>query len=191
MNAIVKFLGISFPAIGALSMFSPVASAADSGPYVGAGLGYVVQTDYLPFSPPPLFDEKSTQWRVFGGYRVGLVPIFDFAAEVGYRDTGTASSTTVLPGSLVEYQTKGFDAAVLAIFPVLGADVFGKVGVMKYDLDKVRNGGKASFDGTAPLYGLGVGFRVLSFGVRIEYERVEVEQLKHLDGITVSGTYRF
>jgi hypothetical protein len=91
----------------------------------------------------------------------------------------------------VEYQTKGFDAAVLAIFPVLGADVFGKVGVMKYDLDKARNGGKASFDGTAPLYGLGVGFRVLNFGVRIEYERVEIEQLKHLDGITVSGTYRF
>jgi hypothetical protein len=41
------------------------------------------------------------------------------------------------------------------------------------------------------MYGVGVGFRVWRFGVRLEYERFDVDQLKGLDGAMLSGTFRF
>lgn len=165
------------------------AQAADGGLYAGLGMGRMTTTDYLPPARLDLFDETANQWRIFGGYRTGIVPILDFAAEVGYRNVGAASAT--INGNTGEYKTKGLDAAVLAIFPFLGADLFGKVGVMQYDLDRTVNGTRTSFDGTAPLYGVGVGFRVWRVGIRLEYERAEVDELKMLTGATASVQFRF
>lgn len=163
--------------------------AADGGLYAGLGWGRATTTDYLPPARVNLFDETANQWRIFGGYRTGIIPILDFAAEVGYRNVSAANAT--INGNTAEYKTKGVDAAVLAIFPFLGADLFGKVGVMRYDLDRTVNGTRASFDGSAPLYGVGIGFRVWRLGVRLEYEKMDVDELKLFSGATASVQYRF
>jgi len=165
------------------------ALAADSGFYAGIGAGQMTTTDYLPPARTELLDDTTNQWRVFGGYRLGIVPILDFAAEVGYRKLGPA--TLNINGNTAEYKTKGADASVLAIFPFLGADLFGRLGVMQYDLDRTVNGTRASFSGSAPLYGLGVGFRVWRLGVRLEYERLDMDEVKHIDGANLSVIYRF
>jgi opacity protein-like surface antigen len=180
---------VSLACAAALATAMPAAQAADGGLYAGLGMGRMTTTDYLPPARIDLFDETANQWRIFGGYRTGIVPILDFAAEVGYRNVGSASAT--INGNTAEYKTKGLDAAVLGIFPFLGADLFGKVGVMQYDLDRTVNGARSSFSGTAPLYGIGVGFRVWRVGVRLEYERFEVDELKLLSGATASVTFRF
>jgi hypothetical protein len=176
-------------AVLALSSFASVAHAADQGFYAGLGTGQMVTTDYVTPGGNGLFDEKSTPWRGFVGYRLGLIPLLDFAAEGGYRSFGSASAT--VGGVSSEYKTKGFDGALLAIFPFLGADVFAKVGVLQYDLDRRWGASTTSYSGTAPMYGVGVGFRVWRFGVRLEYERFDVDQLKGLDGAMLSGTFRF
>lgn len=165
------------------------AHAADQGLYAGLGVGQMVTTDYVVPGGNGLFDEKSTAWRAFGGYRLGLIPILDFAAEAGYRSFGSASAT--IGGVPSEYKTKGFDAALLAIFPFLGADVFAKAGVLRYDLDRRWGASTTSYSGTAPLFGVGVGFRVWQLGVRLEYERFDVDELKGLDGAMLSATFRF
>ncbi|MCA3130693.1 MAG: outer membrane beta-barrel protein [Betaproteobacteria bacterium] len=163
--------------------------AADQGFYVGLGTGQMVTADYVTPGASALFDEKSTPWRGFVGYRLGLIPILDFALEGGYRSFGTAKAT--VGGVASEYKTSGFDGALLAIFPLLGFDLFGKAGVLRYDLDRNWGGNTSSFNGTAPMYGVGAGFRVWRVGVRVEYERFEVDQLKGLDGAMVSATFRF
>lgn len=163
--------------------------AADQGFYVGLGTGQMVTTDYVEPAGRGLFDEKTTPWRGFVGYRFGLIPILDFALEGGYRSVGTASAT--VNGMASQYKIKGLDGAVLAIFPFLGVDVFGKAGVMRYDLDRTWGGITTSFSDTAPMYGVGAGFRVWRLGVRVEYERFNVDQLKGLDGAMVSATFRF
>lgn len=173
----------------ALTALSPAVQAADQGFYVGLGAGQTVISDNVTPAGSALFDEKSTSWRGFAGYRLGLIPILDFAVEGGYRTFGTANAT--VGGVAAEYKASGFDGALLAIFPFLGFDLFGKAGVLRYDLDRNWGGSTASFSGTAPMFGVGAGFRVWRLGVRLEYERFDVDQLKGLDGAMLSGTFRF
>ena len=164
------------------------AQAADTGFYAGAGVGRVVITDRLT-AGGDLFDQSTTPWRAFGGFRLGFLPLLDFAAEVGYRDTRQAEATVGAVSA--QYRTRGADASVLAIFPFMGADLYARAGLVQYDLEKVQNATRTSFDGAAPLYGLGVGFRILNLGVRVEYERIRVNELRSLDGVMVSGTLGF
>lgn len=184
---IARFASLALAA--ALAATISPAQAADGGLYAGLGWGRATTTDYLPPARIDLFDETSNQWRIFGGYRTGIIPILDFAAEVGYRNVGAANAT--INGNTAEYKTKGVDAAVFAIFPVLGVDLFGKLGVLRYDLDRTVNGTRASFNGTAPMYGIGVGFRVWRLGVRVELESFDVDELKLFGGATASAIYRF
>jgi hypothetical protein len=163
--------------------------AADQGFYVGLGTGQMVTSDHVTPGANALFDEKSTPWRGFVGYRLGLIPIFDFALEGGYRSFGAAKAT--VGGIASEYKTSGFDGALLAIFPVLGFDLFGKAGVLRYDLDRTWGGSTTSYSGTAPMYGAGLGFRVWRLGVRLEYERFDIDQLRGLDGAMLSAVFRF
>lgn len=174
---------------GALALMATASQAADQGFYVGVGTGQAKVEDQPSQLGGPTFDESSTPYRVFGGYRLGVIPLLDFAAEIGYRDLGKAEGT--IAGSTVKYQAKGADGAILAIFPLLGFDLFGKVGLMQYDLDKTFNGATTGYSGTAPLYGVGVGFRIWRLGIRAEYERIDIDELKSLDVGMVSATFRF
>lgn len=173
----------------AASIIPAAAHAADQGFYVGLGTGQMVTSDPVAAGGGALLDERSTSWRGFAGYRLGLIPILDFAAEAGYRSFGSAKAT--VGGVDAEYKTSGFDGALFAIFPLLGFDLFGKAGVLRYDLDRNWGGSTSSFSGTAPMYGVGAGFRVWRLGVRVEYERFDIDQLKGLDGATLSATFRF
>lgn len=174
---------------GALMCGTAATHAADSGFYIGAGTGQQTTTDNPQQLGGQSFDESSTPWRAFAGYRLGLIPIFDFAAEIGYRDIGKASAN--VGGTNTEYQMTGADAALLVIFPILGFDIFGKGGVIQYDLDKSFNGATSNFSGTAPMYGAGVGFRFWRLGIRAEYEYLDIDELSSAHVGMVSATFRF
>jgi OOP family OmpA-OmpF porin len=174
---------------GALAFAMASAQAADEGFYVGVGTGQAQIKDNPSELGGARFDETGTPYRVFGGYRLGAIPLLDFAAEIGYRDLGDAEGT--VNGTAARYTIKGPDAAVLAIFPFLGFDIFGKVGVMQYDLDKTIAGATTGGTGTAPIYGAGVGFRFWRLGVRAEYERIDIDKVDTVDVGMVSVTFRF
>jgi hypothetical protein len=127
--------------------------------------------------------------RAFAGYRLGAIPILDFAGEIGYRDMGKASGN--VGGTTVDYSLKGVDASSLAIFPFLGFDFFGKAGMLQYDLDKNFGGAVGGFSGTAPIYGAGVGFRIWRLGIRAEYEYLDVDEVSSSQAGMVSVTFRF
>ncbi len=174
---------------GTLALLATASQAADQGFYVGLGAGQAKLEDQPAQLGGQTFDESSSPYRVFGGYRLGAIPLFDFAAEVGYRDFGKADSN--VGGTGVQYKLKGADAAILAIFPILGFDLFGKAGLMHYDLDKTFAGVTTGQSGTAPLYGAGVGFRFWRLGIRAEYERIDIDELKSTDVGMVSVFFRF
>lgn len=174
---------------GALALLTVSAQAADEGFYVGLGTGQAQVKDEPSQFPGQGFNENSTPYRVFGGYRLGLIPILDFAAELGYRDLGEAEGNVA--GTSAQYKIKGGDASLLAIFPILGFDLFGKVGLMQFDLDKTFAGATTGYSGTAPIYGVGAGFRIWRFGIRAEYERIDIDDLKSVDVGMLSATFRF
>jgi hypothetical protein len=165
------------------------AQAGESGFYIGAGVGQAQYSDNPPQTSGQQVSENSTPYRAFGGYRIGVIPILDFAGEIGYSNLGTASGTTA--GVTTDYKAQGADASVLVIFPILLFDLYGRLGVMQYDLDRTFNGATTSNKGTAGLYGLGVGARFGPIGVRLEYNRIDIQELNNVDVGMASVYFQF
>jgi hypothetical protein len=166
-------------ALGVASLLLALpAQAADSGIYLGAGVGQAQMKDQS-------FSESSTPFRGFAGYRFGIIPLIDLAAEIGYMDLGKAE------GSGGSVKAHGADASALLIFPITIFDLYGRLGVMQVNLDKTLNGVSTSSSGTAGVYGLGVGVRLGPLGVRAEYNRIDIKDLHSTDVGMLSAYFQF
>ena len=168
------------------------ASAADSGFYIGAGVG---QTSIKDDAPNPngsgtiAFDGNSTAYKGFAGYRLTALPLLDLAAEAGYIYFGNPSRS--IQGQNVQYKLQGATAAGLLILPFGPVDFFGKAGALYSTLDKSIGGTSSSKTGTNAFYGAGVGFRVWKVGIRAEYEYFEVSNINRAQMYSVSGVFQF
>jgi hypothetical protein len=180
---IVAALGITFV------LLAGPAQAADSGFYVGAGIGEAKISDDSSQPSGQNFDESSTPYRAFAGYRFGVIPIIDLAAEIGYMDLGKAEGT--VGGTTAQYKAQGADGSLLVIFPITIFDLYGRVGVFQAKLDKTFNGTTTSSAGTAGVYGAGVGVRFWRLGVRAEYDRIDIKDLKSVDVGMASIYFQF
>jgi hypothetical protein len=164
-----------FAVLAALAVLaSPAWAAPDgSGFYVGAGIG---ASDLSSGG----FSGNDFAFKVFGGY--------DFMKYVGveaaYMDGGSPSDHGV------GVDVSGWDLAVRGILP-LGdrGEVFAKVGWVWWDL---KADGFGSDSGNDLMYGVGGGFRFTDqFGMRAEWERMDIEHTDSADLWTVSGYWKF
>lgn len=180
MQYLTKFISVVF-----LSAAVPLTTAHAGGVYLGGGIGQAAIEDAPGTPSGAAFDETDTAYKVFGGYRFDLLPIVSLSAEVGYRDLGKPNTTGR------EYQVSGLDYAALAGIGLGPVEVFARLGGMNYDLEKTAGSVKREFDGTAPVYGVGVRFSLLGLGVRTEYEKIDIDELDNADMISVSAFYEF
>jgi OmpA-OmpF porin, OOP family len=161
--------------LAALALLASPAFAAPegSGFYVGAGIG---ASDLSAGG----FSGNDFAFKVFGGY--------DFMKYVGveaaYMDGGSPSD------SGLDVDVTGWDLAARGILPVgERGEVFAKVGWVWWDLDA---GYLGSDDGNDLMYGIGGGFRFTDqFGLRAEWERLDIEDTDSADLWTVSGYWKF
>jgi hypothetical protein len=172
------------------ALLAPAAVLADSGVYIGGGVGSA-KIDDGAGDPAAVgdFSKSANAWKAFVGYNFDALPLIKFAAEAGYRDLGKPSAT--VSGVPVEYSVKGFDAGVMAGVGLGPVDLFAKVGGMQYDLRKTIGGVNHDYDGTAPLYGIGAWLSLGSIGLRAEYEKIDINELKDVEMISVSAFYKF
>ena len=143
----------------------PVAALADSGFYVGAAAGGATQD--IEIGGPPEIEEDDTAFKVFGGYKFDM-SIVDLGVELGYVDFGEAEINTNA-GELV-FDPTGINLWGVAGFEVGPVDLFGKLGVIAWDVETTTFTGKSSDDGTAFGFGLGAGFNIGRVQIRGEYE---------------------
>jgi hypothetical protein len=169
-------------ALCALLAFSSVQAA---GPYLGGGITAAMLQDDDSTPGGGDFDESDTGYKVFGGYRFDWLPIVSLSAELGYRDLGTPA------GSSAEYEIDGFDYSALAGLGLGPVEVFGRLGGMRYDLVKNSGGALGKFDGTAPVYGVGLRFALFGLGVRAEYEMIDIDEMDRVDMVSLSLLYEF
>jgi len=186
MNTCNRIVALGFALV--LLLAGP-AQAADSGFYLGAGVGQSQWTDQPSQTAGQQVSENSTSYRGFAGYRFGIIPLLDLAAEIGYMDLSKAEGT--VGGTNVQYKAQGADASLLVILPITLFDMYARLGAMSVKLDKTFNGTTSSSTGTSGMYGLGVGFRLWKIGVRAEYDRIDVKDLKSLDVAMVSAYFQF
>lgn len=159
----------------AIVMFSGGrAQAAATGLYLGGSLGQATLEDDLSATLDS-FKENDTSYKLFGGFRFGLLPVLDIAAEGSYRDFGSPSEK--IGGQKFEIEVTGYDLSALVIFPIGPIDIYLKGGGLRYSLDASFAGLKDSEDGNAAIYGTGIGARFWKLGFRAEYEMVDIDEL--------------
>lgn len=158
--------------------------AADSGFYLGGGIGAATIED-----DPPAFediDESDAAWKVYAGYRFGgFIPLLDIAGEITYRDMGNPDGTGF------EYDASGYDASALGIVTLGPIDLFARLGIGNYSIDRRIDGTRRDEDGSGTLFGLGAGFRIFKVNVRAEWERIDADGTDNIDMFTLNAYWRF
>lgn len=152
-------------------MCSALPAHADSGLYIGVGAGgATVEADLGPAAFPGLpssFDEDDTATKLFVGYNFDL-PAIDLAIEGGYVDFGEPEIDLNVGPLLVE--TSGFNLWGIAALDAGLVDIYGKLGLLAWDVDAAFQGSSISDDGSDLGYGAGLRFNVGSLQIRGEYE---------------------
>jgi opacity protein-like surface antigen len=166
---------------------SAAAQAADNGIYLGAGVGRAtVEIDNIS-SGALDFDGDDTGYKIIAGIR----PLDWLAIEANYVNFGEPDDS---PGG-VRLRTKGdgLGAYALGLFAVGPVDLFAKAGVVRWnsELRHPQLGRLDDDDGTDFAYGVGVQFRLLSLGVRGEYEVFDIDGVDKANMISLSVTYTF
>jgi opacity protein-like surface antigen len=167
----------------------PLSVLADSGVYIGGGIGMAELEDSTGNPGGVDFKEQDTAWKGFVGYHFDAIPLIKLGAEVGYRDLGNPSGS--FNGIPVEYKLHGIDYSVLAGVGLGPVDVMARFGGMNYKLEKNVGGVSNSYDGNAPLYGVGAWFTVFGVGVRAEYELIDIDELDNAHMVSVSAFFKF
>ena len=175
--------------LAAFTLAIALPAHADSGVYLGGGITRTNIHD-SPGNPGGMaFDENALGGKLFAGYKLDLIPLFKFAAEAGYREAGQGTSSPAAGD--VKYRIHGFDYAVLAGVGLGPVDLMGRVGGMNYRLEKNITGVPRNFDGTAPVYGVGLWFTLFGVGLRAEYERIQIDELDKTGVTSLSMFYQF
>lgn len=182
------------PALALAAALPLAAGAAESGLYVGVGSGQAeIHEESAAPGGPVDFTARNPLYRGFIGYRLsGLrspIPFLDLAGEAGYVDYGRSSQTA--QGQNVQLHLHGLFASALLIFPISIVDLYARGGVLNWYSYKNIGGASSDKSGSNALYGGGIGLRIGKIGLRSEYERVDVSDLKRVEAYTVSVVIQF
>ncbi|MBN7796837.1 outer membrane beta-barrel protein [Parahaliea mediterranea] len=182
---------VAIAALAGVALASP-SLAEDTGFYVGGSVGYAylqgdggTKIEDQDFE----FDDDDVGYKVFAGWQV----LSFLAVEGGYVDFGEVKDTTPLTRTRIA--TDGWSAFAVGNLPLGFIDLFGKVGVIRYDADLDFDGSNSSFkdseSGTDAAYGLGAAIELGSFAIRGEWEYFDVDGLDDLSMFSVGATYQF
>lgn len=187
---------------GVLSMASVAAQAADNGIYVGAGIGNASIEQRKDF-----VDDIDTTRVEFDsddmGYKllIGVRPLDWLGVEGTYTNFGnqedTLRRTLASTGTTVsqdgEFQGYGLSGFLVGYVPIGPVDLFGKAGLVSWDT-KTKVTDEATWlrnDGNDLAYGVGVQFRLLSLGLRAEYEIFDLDGIEDANFLSIGVTYTF
>ena len=162
------------------------AQAAD-GVYVGASVGKGNLNDI--YGSGFNLDSNQVSWKVIAGFR----PIDFFAVEANYIDIGSERKPFGL--GTVDADAKAFAAYGIGFLPIPYFDVFGKVGVARWQLrgDAASEGQLFAFDdhGTQFAYGAGAQANWGPFSARFEYDGFRVRNTDGLNMYSIGAIWTF
>jgi len=181
-------VGVSLAAL-ALGSGPALADEHNTGFYLGAALGdFSADLDRPGNLPDAHLDfQNEDADRVFGGWRFNRY----LAVQVDWTDFGRGSSGPPLLG--ISADSDALSPAVIGTLPVGPVELFGKAGVMHYNV-RVDNASGRVLDDTGhdPVYGVGVGFTVLKrLNLNAEYERVHMAEFNNANAVWLNASWRF
>jgi Outer membrane protein beta-barrel domain len=182
---------VAFNSIAALALFGAATVHAESQPgfYAGAGIGQAsLEADDVGF------DANDTAFKVFGGYSFND----HFAVELTYLDGGAPDESFdfgIGTPVTVEADITAFGVSAVGRLPINDTfAIFGKLGYASYDVELTgRAGGFSTTEDASDedlSYGIGLALSFGAFGLRAEYEAVDVSD-GAFNVLSVSGLFKF
>ncbi|MGC3962956.1 MAG: porin family protein [Rhodocyclaceae bacterium] len=137
------------------------AMAAEPGFYVGANVGAAKQD----VNSDGHYKDTPATYGVYGGYNFDK----NFGVEIGYQDLGGISATKA-NGDTAKARTNAYSADFVARLPLTDRlDVYGKLGVVRYDRSYSGLDSASSDTGTGGKVAIGTEYSVTkNFGLRAE-----------------------
>jgi OOP family OmpA-OmpF porin len=154
----------------------------NEGFYLGYGLGEFSSDVDLETVDDVDLDSDDAQ-KIFGGWRFNQF----FAVNLDYTDFGDSR------GALgVSSDTEGLTPGIIGTIPLGPIELFGKVGVMFYDVTVDGGGPLVDSSGEDAVLGLGIGATFFErFNITGEYERVDIENLDDAEAVWLTASWRF
>lgn len=177
----------SFMAAAFALIAAPAFGDENSGLYFGAGLGdYSSEID--DFGDADIdFDEDSDASKLFAGWRFNRF----VGVQLDYVDFGDSSSAFDLLE--IESETRGIAPSVVGTLPLGPVELFGKAGVLFYDLELTSDGDELLDEsGEDVVYGAGIGITLLErLALRAEYEIVGIDEVDDAEAVWLTAAWRF
>jgi hypothetical protein len=164
--------------LATLAVFAVTPASADTGFYLGGSLGTASYDGTVPGTGFSI-DDDDTASKLYGGFRVLSL----LAVEGGYVDFGEMS------GAAGNVELSGWDLFGVGNIPVGPVNLFAKLGGIAWESD-FSGPVSSDQDGHDLAYGLGVAFRIGSFGIRSEYEIFETDN-DDIDMFSIGAEYNF
>jgi hypothetical protein len=154
----------------------------NEGFYLGAGLGEFSSDVDLSTVDDIDLDSDDAQ-KIFGGWRFNQF----VAVNLDYTDFGNSQ------GALgVSSDTEGLTPGIIGTIPLGPIELFGKVGVMFYDVTVDAGGPLVDSSGEDAVLGFGIGATFFErFNITGEYERVDIDELDDAEAVWLTASWRF
>ena len=134
------------------------------------------------------FSDGDNAMKVFAGWNFNRF----FAVQADYVDFGE-SSGAVTPSVSGSSDVQGLAPSIVGTIPIGPLELFGRVGMMFYEIDMNLTGGRLIDEsGEDLVWGVGLGIDVLDrLNLRLEYEEIDIEQLDEADAVWLNAAWKF
>ncbi|MDN3555783.1 outer membrane beta-barrel protein [Halomonas maura] len=165
---------------GGLAMAAGTTQAGgDTGLYLGGGVGQMHGDGD--------FDDEAGLSKLMGGYNFGWLPFLDLGVELAYVNGGELDGE--VNGRSATREVESLQAQGVAGMSFGPMGVYAKAGMADWDAEQRGPGSDRS--GTDPVYGVGASFGLFGLTGRLEYERLDTDEIGNLDMVTAGAVYTF
>jgi OmpA-OmpF porin, OOP family len=155
---------------------------AQNGFYAGASIG---QATIDACDGVTKCDDEDTSWKIFGGWEFNR----NIALEAAFVDFGEVSGS--IAGSSVSAEADGWALAGKGMLPLTEQfGVFGKFGMIMWDVEGGGTAWDIDDDGTDLIFGLGAQYMFTDrFGIVGEWEWYDIDA--DIDVFSIGAMFKF
>jgi OOP family OmpA-OmpF porin len=134
------------------------------------------------------FSDGDNATKIFGGWSFNR----HFAVQGDFVDFGE-SSGAVTPSVRGTSDVQGFAPSIVGTLPIGPIELFGRVGVMFYEVDLNLTGGRLIDEsGEDMVWSAGIGIDIRDrANLRLEYEEIDIERLDEADALWLNFAWKF
>ena len=134
------------------------------------------------------FSDGDNATKVFAGWNFNRF----FAVQGDFVDFGE-SSGVVSTSARGTSDVQGLAPSIVGTLPIGPIELFGRVGIMFYDVDLNLTGGRVIDEsGEDLVWSAGLGIDVLDrLNLRLEYEEIDIAELDEADALWLTAAWKF